>query len=60
MPLVRAVEDEPAVLAAVKRDLERHYGERCRAARSRPPGPRRAMSLLSCVPQHARARAVMP
>ena len=33
-PLIMAVDDDPAVLAAVARDLRRHYGEQYRIARA--------------------------
>ena len=46
-PAIVAVDDEPAVLAAVARDLRRGFGERYRILRA-GPAPRRSSCCASC------------
>jgi hypothetical protein len=55
-PAILAVDDEPAVLAAVARDLRVGFGERYRILRVRLPAPRRSRSCASCARAASRWR----
>ncbi len=54
-PAIVAVDDEPAVLAAVARDLRRGFGERFRILRA-SSGPRRSSCCASCARAAIRSR----
>ena len=54
-PAIVAVDDEPAVLAAVARDLRRPFGERYRILRA-PSGAEALDILSSCARAATRSR----